>query len=209
LLAVVQPPALKVAAMNEAIHDDQQVPLLEHSYDDIYELDNPMPRWMAIIMVGSLVFSIGYVYYYHFGPGKSVATIYNEDHVAYETQRKAREAQENAGAGEAVLAANSKDQAALDRGAAVFASKCVACHAAKGEGLVGPNLTDLFQKNGSSRQDLFNVIRNGVDNTAMASWSGQLSAEEVLAVTGFVVSLRGQNLAGKGAEGDAVKPFVE
>lgn len=95
----------------------------------------------------------------------------------------------------------------LDRGAAIFKEKCVACHAANGEGLVGPNLTDNFQIHGATRRDIYLTIRGGVAGTAMIAWGDQLSLPESNAAAAYSAALRGKKLAGKGAEGAAVEAF--
>ncbi len=33
--------------------------LLDHEYDGIQEYDNPIPLWLTLILVASIIFSIG------------------------------------------------------------------------------------------------------------------------------------------------------
>lgn len=182
--------------------------VLDHSYDGIYELDNPMPGWMWILFAGTIVFSFGYLGYYWFGPGPSIHQEYAAVYKTYETKRVEREKNESSSVTEEVLVAAMADSAVLERGATIFKEKCVACHSANGEGLVGPNLTDSFQIHGSTRRDIYLTIRGGVAGTAMIAWGDQLSLADINAAAAFTATLRGKKIAGKGAEGNAVEAFV-
>ncbi|MBP9087498.1 MAG: c-type cytochrome [Kofleriaceae bacterium] len=181
--------------------------VLDHAYDGIYELDNPMPGWMWVIFIGTIVFSIGYIGYYWFGPGPSIHQEYATAYKGYESKRVEREKSESSSVTEEVLVAAMADPSVLDRGAAIFKEKCVACHAANGEGLVGPNLTDNFQIHGATRRDIYLTIRGGVAGTAMIAWGDQLSLPDLNAAAAYSAALRGKKLAGKGAEGAAVEAF--
>lgn len=182
--------------------------VLDHAYDGIYELDNPMPGWMWVIFAGTIIFSFGYLGYYWFGPGPSIHQEYATAYKGYESKRVEREKTESSSVTEEVLVAAMADQALVDRGAVIFKEKCVACHAANGEGLVGPNLTDNFQIHGSTRRDIYLTIRGGVAGTAMIAWGDQLSLPDLNAAAAFAATLRGKKLAGKGAEGNPVEAFV-
>jgi cytochrome c oxidase cbb3-type subunit 3 len=94
------------------------------------------------------------------------------------------------------------------KGKTIFTSTCATCHQPDGSGLIGPNLTDNNQKNGSTRMDIYATVRNGVPNTAMVPWGAQLKPAEVLAVAAYVTTLRNHPLPGKAAEGEPVGPFA-
>ena len=53
------------------ILDDEKAILLDHNYDGIEELDNPLPKWWQIIFYGTIIFSVFYVGYYEYGSGPS------------------------------------------------------------------------------------------------------------------------------------------
>ncbi|MEZ4805202.1 MAG: c-type cytochrome [Bacteroidia bacterium] len=57
----------------------------------------------------------------------------------------------------------------------VFRKNCSICHGNKGEGVVGPNLTDEYWLHGSSDSNLVQTIVNGVPDKGMKSWKFELS----------------------------------
>lgn len=197
------------AAAPGGVRDTEHGPLIDHEVDGISEYDNPMPPWMTAIFIGTIVFSAWYGYHYHFGKGESFAQEYASAHKKYEEKRFAREKAEAANVTEQSLAVAVTKNELLSRGAALFKEKCVACHAANGEGLVGPNLTDEFQINGSTRMDIFGIVAGGKTGTAMVAWRDQLSAEDLLAASAYAISLRGKKLPGKPEEGNKAAPFPE
>jgi hypothetical protein len=49
----------------------QRDEMLDHEFDGIREYNNPPPRWIMMILYGSIVFGIGYWLYYHtYGVGR-------------------------------------------------------------------------------------------------------------------------------------------
>ncbi|GAA4471116.1 hypothetical protein GCM10023189_61020 [Nibrella saemangeumensis] len=86
-----------------------------------------------------------------------------------------------------------QDAAVLTHGKKLFDSRCVTCHGAQGEGVVGPNLTDEYWIYGGSLKDIFRTIRHGVPNTPMTAWKHMLTNEEQQAVANYVYSLQGTN----------------
>jgi mono/diheme cytochrome c family protein len=87
-------------------------------------------------------------------------------------------------------AAGELTQARVERGAAVFGSQCAACHGQQGEGGVGPALNNRAVLKNTPDSIFFSLIRSGVPNTKMPSWSvdygGPLTDEEVRDVVAFL-----------------------
>jgi cytochrome c oxidase cbb3-type subunit 3 len=178
-----------------------------HDYDGIREFDNPLPRWWLMTFYGTVIFAIGYWFYYHTAAtGDSQMTTYQKEITAAQKEEdqklQALEAQ-GKGVNEEQLLALSKDAAAVARGAAVFKQNCLACHGDRGQGVVGPNLTDRYFLHGAKAKDVYQVIGNGVLDKGMPAWRTILGAAKVQDVTAFVLELRGKNLPGKPAEGVA------
>ncbi len=81
----------------------------------------------------------------------------------------------------------------LVRGKTIFMTRCVSCHGAKGEGAVGPNLTDDHWLYGGSIRDIFRTVRYGIPGTPMTGWQHTLSDEDQQSVSNYVYSLYGTN----------------
>ena len=186
----------------------EDAPLLEHAYDGIREYDNPLPGWWRAMFWGSIVFAAGYFIWFHVGGWAATPDErYRADLAAYQSQRAAREAEDASNVTEELLATAAKG-GVVDQGAQVFATRCASCHGADGRGIIGPNLTDLYQLHGSTRMDLYTTVKNGVAGTAMPAWGEQLQPGDVFAAATYVSTLRGKNvIGGKPPQGVPVKPF--
>jgi cytochrome c oxidase cbb3-type subunit 3 len=92
-------------------------------------------------------------------------------------------------------------------GKAVYQKNCKLCHDEGGKGSTGPNLTDAYWKHGGGVMNIYNTITNGVPAKGMQSWAGQLSEEDILKVTSYILSLEGTDPPGaKAPEGDIWLP---
>jgi cytochrome c oxidase cbb3-type subunit 3 len=183
--------------------------LMGHAYDGIHEYDNPLPGWWSAIFLATIVFAAAYGAFYHVARwGKTPQQKYAVALASYEDQRGARDLAESASVSEDAIARRAAEPATLANGRAVFVARCASCHTEDGRGLIGPNLTDDFQLHGQTRMDILAVVKKGVPGTAMLAWGEQLPPADVLAVTVFVTTLRGQNLPGKAREGQPVQKFT-
>jgi len=86
-----------------------------------------------------------------------------------------------------------KEPIDLASGQATFNKLCTVCHGAKGEGLVGPNLTDDYWIHGGGIKNVFITIKNGVPEKGMVSWKTQLTPAQMEEVGSFIISLHGTN----------------
>ncbi len=181
--------------------DDREERLLEHEYDGIKEYDNPLPRWWTAIFWGSFVFAIGYLFHYHVtGRGQSV-------HAEYLAEvAEAREAEARLAVGdkptEEGLTKLASNAALMEDARALYGERCAACHGDRGQGLIGPNLTDEYWLNGKgSMMDIYEVVANGVPAKGMPAWSKQLTAIELQKLVAFVGSVKKTNVPGKAPQG--------
>jgi cytochrome c oxidase cbb3-type subunit 3 len=86
--------------------------------------------------------------------------------------------------------------------ARVFTQRCAVCHGDRGQGVIGPNLTDDHWLHGAGTLlDVHRVISEGVPAKGMPAWNLQLSPVEVRQLAALVGSFQGQNLPGKAPEG--------
>ena len=68
-------------------------------------------------------------------------------------------------------------------GSEIFASICASCHGADGTGGTGPDLTALSTL---TKERVVDQVTNG--GASMPAYGGQLSAEEIDVVAGYVLS---------------------
>ncbi len=192
------------AKAENASTDGYNDELLDHAYDGIQEFDNPMPRWWVRIFWGTFIFSFAYIFHYWFGNGVSVADDYAQEMEVVNAER-AKEAMAQK-VSEEVLSKLMADSTSVAAGSAVFAGKCVACHLEKGQGSIGPNLTDKYWIHGKGAlMDIFGTVSEGIPAKGMPAWSRQLTPEELRQVVAYVGTLRGTNVEGKPPEGDPIE----
>jgi len=180
-----------------------------HVYDGIAEYDNPLPGWWTWLFIGSIVFSVFYMIYAHCGePGRSVQDGYSETMAANLKLQFAELGELKPD--RATLLKYMKDPRWSKVGEVVFKTNCVSCHGDKGEGKVGPNLTDDAWKNVKVIEDIGKVVTEGANGQAMPSWKTRLHPNELALVAAYVASLRGTNPpGGKPPEGNVIPAWGE
>jgi cytochrome c oxidase cbb3-type subunit 3 len=147
---------------------------------------------------------LAYLFHYWAGNGVSVTDSYDEE-VKLVSAERAKEAAKQT-VSEETLSQMMADAATVQAGAVVFASKCVACHLEKGQGSIGPNLTDSHWVNGTGTlMDIYQVVSEGSPIKGMPAWNRQLRPEELRAVVTFVGSIRATNVEGKAPEGEPIQ----
>jgi cytochrome c oxidase cbb3-type subunit 3 len=201
-----KPVALATGAAKEEQAPPAGVALLGHEYDGIREYDNPLPGWWVALFWATFFFSIGYTVHYHLtGHGKSVAVAYEEELRAAREER-AKASLKDAPS-QAVLAKLMADKELMEDARALFGQRCAVCHAAEGQGLIGPNLTDDRCIHGDGGlMASYEVISHGVPNKGMPAWELQLQPIELRKLAAFVGTMRGKDLVGKAPEGEPCAP---
>jgi cytochrome c oxidase cbb3-type subunit 3 len=167
--------------------------LLEHAHDGIRELDNRLPPWWVNMFIMTIIWAGGYMYYYHFG-GSGPSS--SEEYKTEMEIAKKQKAMALAGKAEAVNEENVTtltEAAALAEGEATFKSVCAACHGQKGEGGVGPNMTDDNWIHGGGIKNVFKTIKYGVPEKGMISWQSQLKPSDMQKVASYILTLKGTN----------------
>ena len=203
-------------------HDDDK--LLDHNYDGIQELDNNLPPWWLNLFFFTIIFALVYTLYYHvFDAGLSSTQQYekemNPDYQKPENAAmlipgytgpyylgKAEETPKSILGSTLMAAPASKpkaetvsisaltDAAALASGKQIFATNCVPCHGANGEGIIGPNMTDNYWINGKGDiASVVEVITNGRIAKGMIPWNKTLSPQQILEVGSYILTLQGTN----------------
>lgn len=183
--------------------EDNKKPTLEDKeYDGIVEHDHPLPRWWVITFWLTIIFSVFYYGYYELMNGPTLDEELAQDLAAIEQLKEDAKA---AAAPTGGLAEVSNPQF-VENGKKIYMEKCFMCHGDKGQGLIGPNLTDNFWIHGKGDpESLLQVVKVGVPAKGMPGWEALLSEEEQVAAVAFLMSIKGQNIPGpKPAEGTEV-----
>jgi cytochrome c oxidase cbb3-type subunit 3 len=124
-----------------------------HEWDDIRELNNPLPRWWLIVLYATIVWSLGYWVVY---PSWPLVSDYTRGLFGYsqraaviaevEAARKVRGVQGQALAEASLEEIRSSPELlklALANGKAAFGDNCASCHGTGAGGRIGyPNLQD-------------------------------------------------------------------
>ena len=177
---------------------------IDHEFDGIKELDNPVPIWFNALFYGTICFGLIYLMVYHvFGWGMNQDQEYQHEMAVAEKAKQEYLAQ----------AANLIDESSVEvnvdmavAGKAIFTANCVACHGANGEGGIGPNLTDKFWLHGGEIKDIFKTVKYGVPAKGMVPWEQTLTPGQIAEVSNYILTLRDTNPANaKAAEGVEVE----
>lgn len=179
-------------------------PLTDHAYDGIQEYDNPLPGWWTYLFIGTIIFSVGYIMWYHTGaPDRTLEAAYNVEAAAVAKMALGDIQLEP---DEATLVTYAND-AKVSIGEGIFKTNCISCHGRKGEGNVGPNLTDEVYKYVRKPEDIYTILVKGAGNGAMPAWGNRLGKNELILASSYVMTLRGKNVEGKAADGQQIPPW--
>lgn len=175
------------------IFEDEKKILLDHDYDGIRELDNPLPRWWVYSFYLTIIFAVPYYVAHTFMNAESIEDEFKND-VARVT---------------AIQNKNTLDQIVFDQAEyekvwenpktkkiakKTYKRKCKACHGKFGEGGVGPNLADNYWIHGNGDlKSVYKTITYGVIDKGMAAWGKTLGKDKVYAVLKYVAEFKGTN----------------
>lgn len=180
-------------------------PMAGHEYDGITEFDNPLPMWWLWTFFGTIIFAFIYYIHYEFNVGPTSDQELKTDMAAIE---KLKTEGAKANSGPIDWPAIMNDPKRVETGAAVYIAKCAACHGDKGQGLVGPNLTDKAWLHGAKPDEVNTVIVKGVLDKGMPPWDGILKPEEIKDLVVFINSIKGTNPpGGKHPEGEDIPDY--
>jgi cytochrome c oxidase cbb3-type subunit 3 len=178
----------------------------DHEYDGIRELNNPLPGWWLMTFYITIIFAVIYFVYYQFMGGPTLEEeLTAEMSVIKQEQKQAHEAAGEIS--ESDLVAMVNNQEVIDKGKAEFMVKCMPCHGDKGQGLIGPNLTDEYWIHGEGTiTAILKTMNEGVLDKGMPSWKGQIPPDLMRDVAVYVYSIRGTNPPGaKPPQGEKIE----
>lgn len=169
---------------------------IDHAYDGIKELNNPVPAWFNFLFFGTMIFAAAYLFYYHIGGYGDLQDKEYENEMARAQIEKATYLEKSANTIDENSVKLDNTPEVLADGKTIFNANCVVCHGDKGQGIIGPNLTDDYWLHGGGVNNVFKTIKYGVPEKGMISWEKNLNPKQISAVTNFIISLKGSNPAG-------------
>lgn len=166
-----------------------------HVYDGIEEADNELPNWWVAVFIGTVIFGAAYYlvyekYHMQPSPAQELAVI------------AAERAKQTGDYSDADLLAVARDLKAVGAGKLAYTTNCVACHGAKLEGNIGPNLTDGHWLHGGAPNKIFTTVRDGVPAKGMPTWGAILGPQGVRDVAAYLITLRNTQVPGKAPQGE-------
>ena len=197
----------KLLKLNKIINDivpieEEHTILMHHEYDGIRELDNNLPPWWVWGFVATIIFAIVYLLNNHiFKITDSQVTAYEKEMKRSEKEVKAylTKMSMNVDETSATLMTSTDD---LSSGKTLFETNCVTCHNAKGEGNIGPNLTDKNWIYGFDIKEVFKTIKTGTPN-GMPEHNSKFNPIQIQQVASYVLTLPSKK--GKEAQGEIIE----
>lgn len=167
--------------------------VIDHEYDGIRELDNPVPIWFNGLFYATVVFAVVYLAVYHvFGWGLTQEQEYDREMARADAARELYLSQ----------AANLVDEnnvevdlspGTVSAGQAIYMANCAVCHGQSGEGGIGPNMSDDYWIHGGEINDIFRIVKYGVLDKGMIPWEQMLTPAQIAEVSNYIITLRGTN----------------
>lgn len=176
--------------------DEEKNLVIDHAYDGIKELNNPVPAWFNFLFFGTMIFAAGYLFYYHIGGYGDLQDKEYENEMAKAKIENAAYLEKSANTIDENSVKADNTPTVLEEGKTIFNANCVVCHGDKGQGIIGPNLTDDYWLHGGGINNVFKTIKYGVPEKGMISWEKNLNPKQISAVANFILSLHGSNPAG-------------
>ena len=171
------------------VEREQEI-MFDHDFDGIKELDSKIPPWFSWLFILTIIFGIYYMLDYHvFATGKLSHQEYQQEMSIAAAEKEAL-IKSGAFVNEETVSL-STDAADLQAGKEIYDLNCIACHAADGGGIVGPNLTDKYWIHGGGIKNVFKTIKYGVVEKGMISWQTQLNPNQMQDVASYVLALQG------------------
>lgn len=173
--------------------NDKMDVVLDHEYDGIKELDNPLPMWWLWTFFGTIIFA--FIYWLHYDiAGAPTSDMYLQQQLTQIAQQKKLDQSNQPQKSASDLNALVSDASVVASGNKLFQMNCANCHGQQGQGGIGPNLTDKYWLHGEGDiAGVLHVVQKGVLDKGMPAWEAIFKAEEMEALSAFVMSLKGSN----------------
>lgn len=184
--------------MSKDSKNDSEVPLRDHVFDGIEELDHKLPNWwLFTLYISIFTFVVYWFCYYQLPLGMKSEPEKVEAKIAVIEQKRADllEAMVSSLTDESLIKMSSNAEN-VDAGKAIYESKCVACHGAEldskmsGVQLPGVSLVDAEWLFGGEPLKIMNTVTNGSPNIekGMIAWKTQLAPTDIAQVVAYILS---------------------
>ena len=170
-----------------AIEEEHTI-LMQHEYDGIRELDNNLPPWWVWGFYATIIFAVIYIFNFHILRTSDLQIQAYDKEIAQSKIDVDAYLSKMAMNVDETYATLLTDAGAISSGKALFDANCVVCHNPKGEGNIGPNLTDDAWIYGPDVKDLFKTLKYGTPN-GMPEHASKLNPIQIQQVASFVLSL--------------------
>jgi cytochrome c oxidase cbb3-type subunit III len=186
------------------VKEDEKHLLLDHNYDNIHELNHPLPSWWNVIFTVSVIYGTGYFFYYQVFGGPTLKDEFRTEYgrvLAAQAEFKRLNGVFNQSFYEDILKADG-----VTKGKAVYELNCMPCHMENGIGDVGPNLTDkhwIIAK--GTPETLHHVVFHGSEANGMPAWGELITKEEIYQSVAYVMTFKNLFLEGKEPQGEIVE----
>lgn len=199
-------PSIWMSIMGLKPIEEEKDLMMDHEFDGIRELDNPVPIWFNALFYGTIIFGFFYLIIYQVtGWGLNQDQEYA---LEMELAEKAKQEYLSKSANQVDESSVVFDASLAPAGKAIFVANCAACHGNSGEGTIGPNLTDRFWLHGGEIKDVFRTVKYGVPEKGMVPWEQTLTPGQIAEVSSYILTLRDTKPAnGKAAEGVEVVKY--
>jgi cytochrome c oxidase cbb3-type subunit 3 len=176
--------------------------LLDHDYDGIKELDNSLPPWWKYGFYITVVLAFVYMFHFHvWNTGLTPEQEYTSEMAV--AAKQVEEYRKKAGEMVDEKTVTLADAKGIEEGQKIYQTACIACHGGKGEGGVGPNLTDTYWLHGGSINDVFKTVKYGVPDKGMQAWEKSFSPSQIKNIASYIKSIAGTNPPnGKAPQGE-------
>jgi len=167
--------------------------MLDHEYDGIHELDNHLPPWWKAMFYGTIAFAVVYLVVFHItGTFPLQEEEFEMKMAAAAKEVEAYKKTQANNIDENSVKFVKDDAAAISGGKEIFIKNCATCHGQKGEGGIGPNLTDEYWLYGGDIKGVFKTVKYGAKN-GMQPWEKKMKPEEMQNVSSYILTLQGTN----------------
>ena len=171
--------------------DKEEEITIDHEYDGIRELDNPIPLWFNALFYSSIAFAVVYLLIYQvFGWGMNQEQEYLAAMEEGEKQRMEFLEKSGSNIDESSVTLDLSPEF-VAAGQEIYLQNCGMCHGNQGEGLIGPNLVDEYWLHGGEIGDIFKTIKYGVPDKGMVPWEANLTPVQIAQVANYILSIEG------------------